>query len=114
VVYSNQPLDGISGGEQLIVDLISQAQDQAKGENASRLDTLLSRVVLEAAPNTTRASLEMIYGDTYHLQREVIEDAHATAALIRGKTVMAISGQRSACGPHFISSRHGRLPVSTV
>jgi hypothetical protein len=81
-------LDGISGAEQLIADLIDKAHDQAKGENVSRLDTLLSRVILEAAPNTTRASLEMIYGDTYHLQREVIEDAHALAAVIDacGKT----------------------------
>ena len=54
----------------------------------SRLDILLSRVVLEAAPNTTRASIDMIYGDTYHLQREVIEDAHALTAVIDacGKT----------------------------
>jgi hypothetical protein len=81
-------LDGISGTEQLIADLIDQAHDQAKGENVSRIDTLLSRVILEAAPNTTRASLEMIYGDTYHLQREVIEDAHALTAVIDacGKT----------------------------
>ena len=28
-------LDGISGGEQLIEDLINQAHDQAKGENAN-------------------------------------------------------------------------------
>ncbi|MDD1692825.1 MAG: DHHA1 domain-containing protein, partial [Methanoregula sp.] len=36
----------------------------------------------EAAPNATRASIDMIYGDTYHLQREVIEDAHALTAVI--------------------------------
>jgi len=75
-------LDGISGGEQLIADLIEEAQDQAKGENSSRLDVLLSRVVLEAAPGTTTESLLAIYGDTYHLQREVIEDAHALTAVI--------------------------------
>jgi single-stranded-DNA-specific exonuclease len=75
-------LDGISGGEQLITDFIDEAQDQAQGENRSRLDILLSRVVLEAAPETTSASLLEIYGDTYHLQREVIEDAHALTAVI--------------------------------
>jgi nanoRNase/pAp phosphatase (c-di-AMP/oligoRNAs hydrolase) len=75
-------LDGISGGEQLIADLIEEAQDQAKGENRSRLDILLSRIVLEAAPGTTHESLMAIYGDTYHLQREVIEDAHALTAVI--------------------------------
>jgi single-stranded-DNA-specific exonuclease len=75
-------LDGISGTEQLIADLIEEAQDQAKGENSSRLDILLSRIVLEAAPETTYASLLAIYGDTYHLQREVIDDAHALTAVI--------------------------------
>jgi single-stranded-DNA-specific exonuclease len=81
-------LDGISGAEPLIADLIDQARDTVKGENVTRLDILLSRLILDAAPNTTRKSLEMMYGDTYHLQREVIEDAHALAAVIDacGKT----------------------------
>jgi single-stranded-DNA-specific exonuclease len=81
-------LDGISGTEQVIADFIEQSRDQAKGENKSRLDTLISRIVLESAPNMTRASLESIYGDTYHLQREVMDDAHALAAVIDacGKT----------------------------
>jgi hypothetical protein len=45
-------------------------------------------VVLEAAPKTTLASLQGIWGDTFHLQREVIEDAHAFTAVIDacGKT----------------------------
>jgi single-stranded-DNA-specific exonuclease len=75
-------LDGISGGEQLIADLIEEAQDKAKGENTRRLDILLSRIVLEAAPGTTTESLLKIYGDTYHLQREVIDDAHGLTAVI--------------------------------
>ena len=75
-------LDGISGGEQLVADLIKEAQDRVRGENRTRLDILLSRIVLEAARGTTCASLLAIYGDTYHLQREVIEDAHALTAVI--------------------------------
>jgi single-stranded-DNA-specific exonuclease len=89
-------LDGISGTEQTIADIIEQAQDRTKGENVSRLDTLLSRVVLESAPNTTLAGLESAYGDTYHLQREVIDDAHALAAVI------------DACG----KTGHGDIGVS--
>jgi hypothetical protein len=79
---------GISGNEELVADLIDQAGRQATGENALRLDTLLSQVVLEAAQKTTAASLLALYGDTYHLQREVIEDAHALTAVIDacGKT----------------------------
>ncbi len=81
-------LDGISGTEQTIADIIEQARDQAKGQDVSRLDTLLSRIVLESAPNTTTASLMSVYGDTYHLQREVIEDAHTLTAVMDacGKT----------------------------
>jgi len=81
-------LDGISGAEPVIGSILDQARDQAKGANETRLDTLLSRVVLEAAPRTTLAGLTAIYGDTFHLQREVIEDAHALAAVIDacGKT----------------------------
>lgn len=75
-------LDGISGNEQLVADLIDQARQQATGENTLRLGTLVSRIVLEAAPKTTAASLLSVYGDTFHLQREVIEDAHALTAVI--------------------------------
>jgi hypothetical protein len=75
-------LDGVSGDEQLITGIIDQAQGQAAGENTLRLDTLLSRIVLEAAPRTLPANLQAVYGDTFHLQREVIEDAHALAAII--------------------------------
>ena len=38
--------------------------------------------MLEAAPKTTAASLLAVYGDTFHLQREVIDDAHALTAVI--------------------------------
>ena len=77
-------LGGISGDEAVIANLI----DDAKGENGTRLDTLLSLAVLTTAPHTSAGSLHAIYGDTYHLEREVIEDAHALAAVIDacGKT----------------------------
>ena len=75
-------LDGISGSEQLVADLVDQARRQATGENTPRLDILLSQVVLGAAQKTTAGSLKAIYGDTFRLQREVIEDAHALAAVI--------------------------------
>jgi single-stranded-DNA-specific exonuclease len=75
-------LSGISGTEERIADIIEQAQDQTRGENSSRIDVLLSQVVLEAAPDAAYTSLLAIYGDTYHLQREVIEDAHALTAVI--------------------------------
>jgi single-stranded-DNA-specific exonuclease len=78
----NPYLDGISGTGQLVADALDHAREQATGDNKPRLDTLISRVVLEAAPKATVAALQGIYGDTFHLQREVIEDAHALAAVI--------------------------------
>jgi hypothetical protein len=71
-------LEGVSGAEELVSALISQST----GVDGVRLDNLLSQVVITAAPGTTLAGLSAIYGDTYHLQREVIEDAHALTAVI--------------------------------
>ena len=75
-------LDGISGAEERITALLELSRDPAQGSDGIKLDTLLSQVVLEAAPKTTAASLLSVYGDTFHLQREVIEDAHALTAVI--------------------------------
>ena len=75
-------LSGISGAEERIADIIGQSHDPAQGSSGLKLDTLLSQVVLEAAPKTTAASLLSVYGDSFHLQREVIEDAHALTAVI--------------------------------
>ncbi|MCX6689545.1 MAG: DHH family phosphoesterase [Methanoregula sp.] len=77
-IATNPYLSGISGEETVIADLI----DEAKGENGTRLDTLISLAVLRAAPQTAVESLYAIYGDTYHLEREVIDDAHALTAVI--------------------------------
>lgn len=77
-IATNPYLSGISGEETVIADLI----DEAKGENGTRLDTLISLAVLRTAPQTAVDSLFAIYGDTYHLEREVIDDAHALTAVI--------------------------------
>jgi len=71
-------LEGVSGNEELISTLINQSA----GNDGIRLDNLLSQVVISAAPGTTPSGMSSIYGDTYHLQREVIEDAHALTAVI--------------------------------
>ncbi len=57
---------------------------------------LLSLAVLKSAPQTSAEGLALLYRDTLHLQREVIEDAHALTALI------------DACG----KSGHGDLGVA--
>jgi hypothetical protein len=75
-------LDKISGSENLIAGILEDARDKSKDEKALRLDVLLSSVVLEAALTTSPSSLLAVYGDTYHLHREVIEDAHTLTAII--------------------------------
>ncbi len=71
-------LEGVSGAEEIVSTLINQSAST----DGVKLDTLLSQVVITSAPGTTLAGLNAIYGDTYHLQREVIEDAHALTAVI--------------------------------
>jgi hypothetical protein len=81
-------LEGISGNEPLITGILEAAHDPRQEGNGPRLDILLSRVVLASAKSTGSESLQAVYGDTLHLQREVIEDAHALTAIIDacGKT----------------------------
>ncbi|MGA7626857.1 MAG: DHHA1 domain-containing protein [Methanoregula sp.] len=85
-------LAGISGNDSAVADLISDAQ----GENGIRQDVLMSLAVLTSAPQASADGLTLLYGDTVHLQREVIEDAHALTAVI------------DACG----KSGHGDLAVA--
>jgi single-stranded-DNA-specific exonuclease len=81
-------LDGVSGNEGMIADILDSAHDKRQEGNGPRLDTLLSQVILASAKGTSAGSLQATYGDTLHLQREVIEDAHALTAIIDacGKT----------------------------
>lgn len=81
-------LEGVSGNEALIADILDAAHDTRQDGNGPRLDTLLSRVILASAKGTAAGSLQAVYGDTLRLQREVIEDAHALTAVIDacGKT----------------------------
>ncbi|MGB9175301.1 MAG: DHH family phosphoesterase [Methanoregula sp.] len=97
-------LDGISGAEERIAALLDQSRDPAQGENGFRLDTLLSQVVLDAAQKTTAASLLSLYGDTFHLQREVIEDAHALTAVI---DACGKSGSGDIAATLCLRSSHG-------
>jgi single-stranded DNA-specific DHH superfamily exonuclease len=85
-------LDRISGDESAVADLLAAAQ----GASGLKTDALLSLTVLMSAPHASADGLALLYGDTVHLQREVIEDAHALTAVI------------DACG----KSGHGDLAVA--
>lgn len=81
-------IDGISGNETRIAEILAAAHDKKEPGNGHRLDALLSQVILTAADTAAAGSLNAVYGDSFHLQREVIEDAHALTAVIDacGKT----------------------------
>ncbi|MEN6396885.1 MAG: DHHA1 domain-containing protein [Methanoregula sp.] len=92
LLATNPYLEGISGDDSAVADLLTGAQ----GENGLKLNMLVSLAVLKSAPQTSAEGLMRLYGDTLHLQREVIEDAHALTAVI------------DACG----KSGHGDLAVA--
>ena len=71
-------LEGISGNDSAVSDLISNAQ----GEGGSKQNVLMSLAILQSAAKTSAAGLELLYGDIHHLQREVVEDAHSFTAVI--------------------------------
>ena len=72
-------LPGISGKEQEITDLISRC---SSGEETPAIDLLLSSLVIGAAEFSRPEALLNLYGDIYHLEREVIEDAHTMTMII--------------------------------
>jgi hypothetical protein len=85
-------LEGISGDE----GVVNAIMGQSAGKDAVRPDLLLSLSVLQVIQNAGAGCIEEIYGDTYALEREVIPDAHALAAVI------------DACG----KSGHGEIGAS--
>lgn len=78
IMAINPYLDGISGNENEVNAIITQAG----GCDALRIDRFLSLAVLRVIPRSGAGCIEGIYGDTYALEREVISDAHAMASVI--------------------------------
>ena len=78
-LFATRPyLAGISGSDSAVADLLAAAQ----GEKGAKTDVLLSLAVLTSVSEASAEGLMLLYGDTMHLQREVIEDAHALTAVI--------------------------------
>lgn len=74
----NPYLPRISGDEMAIADLIETAERDGK----MQYDTLMSLIVLRISPFVPAGTLTSVYGDRYSLEREVIPDAHALAAVV--------------------------------
>lgn len=85
VLFATEPfLKGISGSEENSKRLIEQVSD---GETLS-LDTLCSLLVIHASEISRPEVMQNIWGDVWHLEREVLEKAHDLAFVIDacGKT----------------------------
>jgi single-stranded-DNA-specific exonuclease len=66
---------GLSGDESAAVELAAECGAKDAG-------CLLSRIILEIAPEASAKAFAGIYGDTYELEREVVHDAHTLSALV--------------------------------
>ncbi|MDT8358050.1 MAG: DHHA1 domain-containing protein [Methanomicrobiaceae archaeon] len=65
----------LSGDEPAAAELAAECGEGDPG-------CLLSRIILEIAPEVSAQALAGIYGDTYGLDREVVHDAHTLSALV--------------------------------
>ncbi|MFA7197687.1 MAG: DHHA1 domain-containing protein [Methanoculleus sp.] len=74
----NPYLTGFSGEPDAARTLVTQVTD----EDDVDLESLLSRVVLTAAPNASHSALCGVWGTTYSLGREVIDEAVNLTAVI--------------------------------
>jgi len=74
----NPFLSGISGDEALARSIVVGSTFDGDTD----LETLLSVVLIKMSPKATIDSMLAVYGNTYGLGREVIDEAHTLAALI--------------------------------
>ncbi len=74
----NPYLDGFSGNEAAVRTVIAKCS----GEDDLDLETLLSLILLRMSPKASVGAMCGIYGNTYGLGREVLDEAHSLAALI--------------------------------
>ncbi len=84
LMATNPYFDGVSGNDTVVKAII----EESGGLEAVRIGEVVSLVILKAAGCASATALGEFYGDTYSLEREVIQDAHSLTAIIDalGKT----------------------------
>ncbi len=73
-------LHGISGEEKAVQSLI----ESHTVRNETNIGQLLSDVILKVSPYQNADSMSSLWGDTWHLQRGVVKDAHSLAGIVDG------------------------------
>jgi hypothetical protein len=76
----NPMLHGISGEEEKVRSLI----ESHTVRNEVNIGRLLSDVVLTVSPHQNADSMSSLWGDTWHLERGAVKDAHSLAGIVDG------------------------------
>ncbi|MDD1659827.1 MAG: phosphoesterase [Methanomicrobiales archaeon] len=79
LLLSLQPsLPGITGSEERVKELLARCP----GEGGPDTEVLLSLILLEISPHASAMAMASLYGDRHGLEKELIPDAHALAAVL--------------------------------
>ena len=73
-------LNGIAGVEEAVTSLIEECTTRSEPD----MGQLLSDVILKVAPYQNADSMTSLWGDTWHLERGAIKDAHSMAGIVDG------------------------------
>lgn len=76
----NPMLSGIAGESEVVESLIESCTIR----NEVDMGRLLSEVILKISPHHNVDSMTSLWGDTWHLERGAIKDAHSMAGIIDG------------------------------
>jgi single-stranded-DNA-specific exonuclease len=71
-------LPGITGSEERVKELLARCG----GEGGPDTGLLLSLVLLEVSPRVSPRAMAALYGDRHGLEKELVPDAHALAAVL--------------------------------
>ncbi len=119
VLAANPYLEGISGDETAVRALVAGCT----GEEDLDLEMLLSLILLKISPKTPIDAMCGLYGNTYGLGREVLDEAHTLTALIdacgkagAGDLAASLCLRSTAALPEAweIAGRHRRAVVDAI
>jgi len=79
LLLSLQPtLPGITGSEERVKELLARCESDGGPDTG----LLLSLVILEVSPRVSPQAMAALYGDRHGLEKELVPDAHALAAVL--------------------------------
>jgi single-stranded DNA-specific DHH superfamily exonuclease len=73
-------LNGIAGVEEAVTSLVEECTTRSEPD----MGQLLSDIILKVAPYQNADSMTSLWGDTWHLERGAVKDAHSMAGILDG------------------------------